>query len=342
MLPCSNFKSFMILGETSADLIVEQFHASKAVKVGYHLILLRGACIKIGEDPVLWNAFLKFASMPLSGVRSIMVMNPAHPHLRSGTPTEEAIPLLRRSVIALTKIFGVVKDSCVEVEFEYYHLTEDVGEALGQQITKLSGLKKLSYNHLSCNEESMSAFLRMAVGRLPNLRYLVLQHQVFFNSDALYALVVGCKRLVAIDLSRCFMSPSAYERMLDAIENSQAMQVLCISNVYQTQAMLGLICRRMESGALPLLDIEFGNKEVGRTFKNSLNKYFRANLEKRKTTGMMLPMHIGDYKPNEIPLAFAALSTTSTGYQDIYTSLKHNFCHVLTEIGDVVSDDVVH
>jgi hypothetical protein len=94
MLPCSNFKSFTILGETSADLIVEQFHASKAVKVGYHLILLRGACIKIGEDPVIWNAFLKFASMPRSGVQSIMVMTPAHPHLRSGIPTEEAIPLL--------------------------------------------------------------------------------------------------------------------------------------------------------------------------------------------------------------------------------------------------------
>ena len=110
------------------------------------------------------------------------------------------------------------------------------------------------------------------IGCILNLSMLDLTDTNIYKktSMALYDLIVSCKKMSCLDLSCCWLHPMGLEWVLDGLEKTQNMQLLRIHdevNCFEedkdsyTVHVAGLksIYKRMESGSLTLLDIDFGD-----------------------------------------------------------------------------------
>jgi hypothetical protein len=253
-----------------------------------------------------------------------------------GHPVGPVLNKLGRCTTALLQIFMLSSSSCVQLHIQSFNIDFEIAYSLAKAISELKQLRSF---HFECNrgsqafESSLGYLFRFLRGELPNLRHLYLPKlQMTDTATSCHRtsvhfaeLLIGCPKLVYLDVSFGKFLGNAFQRIMYICEMNKSIQVLVLRKVFTNEFFpYYSIWVPMSSGRLPLLDIVFGYKNEWRKIKNSMNLFFCLNKEKRERRLLLESLHSHSYQYRQLPEVLQQLGNKHEGVTDIYESILLN------------------
>ena len=233
----------------------------------------------------------------------------------------EALPTVEVVVgcvcMMLLIMLSGVGDYLEELVLTEFVLNEFSAGRISRMVSPLPRVEYLCLSNLLNTESSFTILMREMVGGLPSLRYLdILGNNISREAaEVLKDLISNHPKLIYLDVSRCFMDMPSFDLVLDGCESTRQMQVL---NVQLTIALspngMQSLERRISSGSLCLLCINFSVGDNAEAFMQRVRPYLSRHLSERKNIGLIKNKIEGLY----IPDVLESIAGSFDGVENIY------------------------
>jgi hypothetical protein len=350
-------RSIFLDGKDDTNKILESLKTCESAINGNRIHFTNRAYSKVVSTPELWSIYETIAP-------SVVAVYVGIPHFLAGVQYNNSavqrmqrppvFPLLWSDINALATLFALSADSCVELHISNFRITTDISQILCTTVALFKQLKYLSIGNNDFDQASLSDFLRGLHGKLPALRYFIVYrlqlHDFVIDlhsgreihsevpwsdaTNALEQLIVGCTKLVYLGLYNCEPCFASIKAVMGACEEHPSIQVFALRDItYDMYApnIIDAIRDSLASGRSPLLDIDFGIQDRQghtqahlRQVKNSMNKHFFINKEKRQVRPLFESLRSNNYGIRQLIDALAEIGTTHEGLDYTYAFIRDN------------------
>ena len=206
----------------------------------------------------------------------------------------------------------------------------------------LSSVKSLTFSQLACSENTFKILMQGILDNIPELRYLDISGNKLSreSADVLKDVIIRHPKLVYLDVGLCEMDMHSFDSILDGCEISGRIQAL---NVQRTVARSNRgrksLKRRMKSGSLCLLNVNFHTDDNVERFMNRLRPCFARRLKEHESINRMKGII---KRRSDLPEVMESILHSADGVENMYKFLIGNYNEVLDlfNVNQVNNNDI--
>jgi hypothetical protein len=252
-----------------------------------------------------------------------------HVDIGSGLQTTvQALEVLTESQ-KLSVLLRCVRRGLEELVLTRFAFVGPTAESFCSLLGSLSSVKYLTLSQMVCSVDTFKILMQGVVDNIPELQCLDISGNTL-SRESVYVLkdvIIRHPKLVYLDVSLCEMDMHSFDSILDGCEISGRIQAL---NVQKTVARSNRgrksLKRRMKSGKLCLLNVNFHTDDNVERFVNSLRPCFARRLKEHESINRMKGII---KRRSDLPEVMESILDSSDGVENMYKFLIGNYNEVL-------------